>query len=196
MSQASPRRLQLLIMRKALALSVAIVFCLSGCKKLSTPAAPRDAVERKLQEFAGSGATDCGRLKSQGTKEMKAASDCAMQAAQSKRPFYVGYDMPGLTVATAGNAEGKLFAVQVQGTPSTDPNSNVGLTTGPCPTQLRVAPSGRVTCFPPGASMPQGMPGANPHSGVGGTGSKSSGGWLDVPALPAPKTASKPAPRQ
>jgi hypothetical protein len=195
-SEALQGRLQLPIMHKALALSLAIVICLSGCKKLSAPSAPRDAVERKLQELAGSGATDCGRLKTQDTKEMKAASDCAMQAAQSKQPFYVGYDMPGLTVATAGNTEGKLFAVQVQGTPSADPNSNTGLTTGPCPAQLRVAPSGRVTCFPPGAAMPGGMSGGNPHAGVSGTGSGPSGGFMEVPSVANPKRSSKPAPRQ
>lgn len=180
-------------MHKCLVLVLVVGLCLSACKKLSGPSAPRDAVERKLQELAGSGATDCGRLKTQDTKEMKAASDCAMQAAQSKHAFYVGYEMPGLTVATAGNAEGKLFAVQVQGTPISDPNSNAGLTTGPCPAQLRVAPSGRVTCFPPGAAMPQGMPGPNPHSGVTGSGG-SSGGWLEMPSVAAPKQ-SKPAPK-
>ena len=186
------------IMPRLLALIMVAVVCSSGCKKLMTPSAPRDAVERKLQELAGPGATDCGRLKSQETKEMKAASDCAMEAAQSKHPFYVGYEMPGLTVATAGNSEGKLFAVQVQGTPSTDPNSNQGLTSGACPTELRVAPSGRVTCFPPGAAMPGGMPGGtNPHAGVGGSG-QPAGGWIEMPSVgsSATKSNSKPANKQ
>lgn len=178
-------------MHKSLVAVIAVGLCLTGCKKLSGPSAPRDSVERKLQELAGSGATDCGRLKTQDTKEMKAASDCAMHSAQSKHAFYVGYDMPGLTVAMAGNAAGKLFAVQMQGTPSADPNSNAGVTSGPCPAQLRIAPSGRVTCFPPGAAMPQGMPGANPHSGVAGAGG-GSGGWLEMPSVAAPKQ-SKPA---
>lgn len=184
-------------MRKALTLLLVIGFCFSGCKKLSGPSAPRDAIERKLREFAGPGATDCGRLKSQDAKELKAASDCAMQSAQGKRPFYVGYDMPGLTVGTAGNAEGKLFAVQVQGTGSSDAGSSAGLASGPCPAQLRIAPSGRITCFPPGASMPPGMQGgANPHSGTAGTGPGASGGWLQMPSVATQKQQSTSTPKQ
>ena len=182
-------------MHKSIGLILAVALCLSGCKRLSGQSSPRDSVERKLQELAGSGATDCGRLKTQDSKEMKAASDCAMQAARSKQPFYVGYDMPGLTVATAGNAQGKLFAVQAQATPSSDPNSTAGLATGPCPAELRVAPSGRVTCFPPGAAMPQGMPGANPHSGVAGTNGAPSGGWLEMPSVATQKQQGKAAPK-
>ena len=46
-----------------------------------------------------------------------------MQAAQNKKPFYVGYDMPGMTVAVAGDNGGKLYSVQVQerGMVSTEP---------------------------------------------------------------------------
>lgn len=90
-----------------------------------------------------------------------------MQANQSKHPFYVAYDMPGMAVGVAGNAEGKLFTVQSQGR-----GPSATLTSGDCPAQLRVASSGRVTCFAPGdmgsmgaghaaAAMPQGM--SNPH---------------------------------
>ncbi len=92
-----------------------------------------------------------------------------MDAAKAKHPFYVAYEMPGMTVGVAGNAEGNLFTVQAQG--STDVSS------GACPSQLRVAPSGRVTCFAPGdmgsmgagvhnsMSVPSGM--MNPHTGTG-----------------------------
>jgi len=97
--------------------------------------------------------------------QSKAASDCAMQASQSKHPFYVAYDMPGMTVGVAGNADGKLFTVQAQGE---GPSATV--TAGDCPSQLRVASSGRVTCFAPGdmgglsghTAIPPGMP--NPHA--------------------------------
>ena len=78
----------------------------------------------------------------------------------------VAYDMPGMTVGVAGNSEGKLFTVQAQGSPSPS------VTAGACPSQLRVASSGRVTCLAPGdmgamsgshpsGAVPSGT--ANPH---------------------------------
>ena len=172
-------------MRKAIFLLLIGCTLLCGCKKSAdssaaatasaSPAAsstPNDAVQQKLTEVAGSGATNCGRLQQQGTPEMTAASKCAMDAAQQKHPFYVGYDMPGMTVGVAGNSEGKLFTIQSQ-------TGGAGLTSSPCPAELRVAPSGRVTCYAPGtfpmgagmgshtgmSSMPPAM-GANPHKGA------------------------------
>ena len=147
--------------------------CLIACNKSSTPPAstqssakPPDAVEIKLQEYAGSSATDCGRLEVHAPEaQSKSASDCAMQSNQGKHPFYVTYDMPGMTVGVAGNAEGKLFTVQAQGSPSPS------VTSGACPSELRVASSGRVTCYAPGdmgslgaghTAIPPGMP--NPHA--------------------------------
>jgi len=130
-----------------------------------SPKSP-DSVEQKLQEYAGAAATDCGRLDVKAAPDRsKTAADCAMQARQSKHPFYVAYDMPGMAIGVAGNAEGELFTVQSQGT-----GASAALTSGDCPSQLRVASSGRVTCFAPGdmggmggghAAMPEGM--ANPH---------------------------------
>jgi len=173
------------IMHKTLFVTLLGVCVLSACKSAapgsgasSASASPasssstnvNDAVEKKLVEMAGSGATNCGRLSSQATSDMDAASKCATQAAQQKHAFYVGYDMPGMTVGVVGNAEGKLFSVQSQ-------TGGAGLTSEPCPAELRVAPSGRVTCYAPGTfpmgagsgshtnmSMPSAM-GANPHAG-------------------------------
>jgi len=134
----------------------------------SSPAAP-DAVQQKLQESAGAGATDCGRLDVHATADQsKTAADCAMQANQNKRAFYVAYDMPGMAVGVAGNAAGKLFTVQSQGAGPT-----ASLTSGDCPSQLRIASSGRITCFAPGdmgsmgpghtaGTIPPGM--STPHS--------------------------------
>ena len=154
-----------------LALSVA---ALSACNKSAAPAAsstptvskPHDGVQQKLAEYAGPSASDCGRLDVRANEaQSKSASDCAVQASQSKRPFYVAYDMPGMSVGVAGNADGKLFTVQSQGG---------SVTGGECPSQLRVAASGRVTCFAPGdmSSMSGShaagtvSPGAaNPHTG-------------------------------
>ena len=132
---------------------------LAACSKAAGPVASNasaasaspaskspDAVQQKLLEYSGASATNCGRLSIQAPADQsKTAADCAMQASQSKHPFYVAYDMPGMAVGVAGNAEGKLFTVQSQGTAA-----GAALTSGRCPSQLRVASSGRVTCFAPG----------------------------------------------
>lgn len=137
----------------------------------ATPAANRnDPVQQKLQELAGSSAKNCGILLSQATSEMDAAGQCALGAAKAKQPFYVEYQLPGMNVAVAGNSEGKLFSVQSQA-------GGAGLASVPCPSEIRVAPSGRVTCYAPGtfpmgagagshssAAMPP-MGTANPHAG-------------------------------
>jgi len=165
----------------ALALILALS-CLTACSKQETtavsssnapsqgaPSHSPDAVQQKLQEYSGAAATNCGRLDVMAkADQQKTAADCAMQASQSKHPFYVAYDMPGMAVGVAGNAEGKLFTVQSQGT-----GPSAAVSTGNCPSQLRVASSGRVTCFAPGdmGSMGPGhtagaiAPGmSNPHT--------------------------------
>jgi len=150
--------------------------CLAACNKSTNQAdssgAPSsgkstDSVQQKLQEYSGASAVNCGRLNVQASAEQsKTAADCAVQASQSKQPFYVAYDMPGMAIGIAGSAEGKLFTVQSQGS-----GSSAQLTSGNCPSQLRVASSGRVTCFAPGdmgsmggshAAVPPGI--ANPHA--------------------------------
>jgi hypothetical protein len=170
-------------MRKALIVLTVAALSLAACNKSDNkkPAvgekhAP-DAVQNKLAELAGNSGKDCGRLGSQDPGQLKVASDCAMSAAKDKQPFYVGYDMPGMTVGVAGDSQGKLFAIQ------SDAND---VKSGPCPSDIRIAPSGRVTCFAPGSmgmggmsphgsaqpGMPSGMPPsgtANPHGGMGTT---------------------------
>ena len=164
---------------------LAIAFCSTACGKpgaptsfatavASVPSSPssspittHDAVQQKLRDYSGTAATDCGRLDTHAVEaQSKAAADCALQSNQNKRPFYVAYDMPGMTIGVAGNADGKLFSVQSQGT-----GSSAALSTGNCPSQLRLAASGRVTCFAPGdmgamgaghTAIPPGMP--NPHA--------------------------------
>jgi len=155
---------------------VLVLSCLTACSKPTAPSSlatssastskPPDAVTHKLQDYAGLLATDCGRLEVHASAEQsKAASDCAMQASQNKHPFYVAYDMPGMAVGIAGNAEGKLFSVQSQGQ-----GTSAAVTAGDCPSQLRIAGSGRVTCFAPGdmgsmaghTAIPPDMP--NPHA--------------------------------
>ncbi len=118
-------------------------------------------VQPKLQELAGKNATNCGDVKSLAGDEVQKASDCAMQAAKAKKPFLVSYDMPGLSVGVAGNADGKLFTVQSEeenGKPAT-PRSQ------PCPADLRIAQSGRVTCMPSGSMGVAPGSGSSPHGG-------------------------------
>lgn len=164
-------------MPKTLAVIIVALCSLTACNKSAAPtasnspsaAAPKsDAVEQKLLEYSGAGATDCGRLDARAAEpQLSTASSCAMQAAQAKRPFYVAYDMPGMSVGVAGNPDGKLFTVQSQsGGPA--PASSSAMTSGACPSQLRVATSGRVTCFAPGdmGSMGGGHSGTNAAPGM------------------------------
>jgi len=147
-----------------------VLWCatLFACKKSSTASteasklADADAVQQKLQELAGSGATDCGRIKSQEVAAVQPASDCAMKAAEAKHAFYVAYELPGLTTAVAGNSQGNLFSLQSQDG-STSPAK---LEATPCPAALRLAQSGRVTCYLPGG-MGGMSTGASPHGGMG-----------------------------
>ena len=165
-------------MKLPLILLVLSVAAVSACNKSAAPSAspesstpsvskPHDGVQQKLAEYAGSSASDCGRLDVRANEaQTKSASDCAMQASQGKKPFYVAYDMPGMVVGVAGNADGKLYSVQSQGEAA-----SAAVTAGDCPSQLRVAGSGRVTCYAPGdmgmvggghTAIPPGMP--NPHA--------------------------------
>jgi len=156
---------------------LALLTALTACNKSAAPTSsspatgssskPPDAVQLKLQEFAGSSATNCGRLDVHAAEaQSKGAADCAMQASQGKKAFFVAYDMPGMAVGVAGNADGKLLTAQSQGE---GPSASV--TSAACPSELRVAGSGRVTCFAPGdmgsmgaghTAIPPGMP--NPHA--------------------------------
>ena len=152
-----------------------------------TTAPVNDAVQQKLQELAGSGAADCGRHEVQAQMpELSTASDCALQAAKAKKPFFVGYDMPGMTTAVAGNAQGKLFAVQLQGS-----GTGAQLASGACPAELRVASSGRVTCFTPGSMS---LSGSDPHAGMGvkpGGANPHGGTGIPEPMAPPPSNTRK-----
>ena len=159
-----------------------VLLCLCACNKATHPSTSANvipstaatsgssnAVQQKLKDFAGSVATDCGSLDGRATADqLQSASDCAMQASQGKHPFAVAYNMPGMSVGVAGNSDGKLYTAQSQGSDAS------AVTAGNCPSQLRVASSGRITCFAPGdmgsmsgshaaGSMPPGMP--NAHGG-------------------------------
>jgi hypothetical protein len=184
-------------MRRVLPLFLIAACVLTGCKSKPSAAsgnAPTtstdDPVQNKLQELAGSGAKNCGHLKAQAPADLDAAGKCAVDASKAKTPFYVEYELPGMNVAVAGNSQGKLFAVQSQ-------TGGAGLVSGDCPAELRVAPSGRVTCYAPG-TFPMGA-GAGSHSNLSmppATGPGNPHGGAD--ALPAghpkPRQDQKPQP--
>jgi hypothetical protein len=179
-------------MKKVLLLSLMAASALLGCNKSTSPktaSRPDDPVQQKLKELAGSNATDCGRLDVRAANDqLTNASTCATKSAEGKRPFYVAYDMPGMSTGVAGDAQGKLFALQLQGS-----GTGAKLESGPCPAQLRIAPSGRLTCFIPG-TMGLSATGADPHSGISTNPGMSPGGmgipqpFNTPPAKPAPKS--------
>ena len=179
-------------MRKALLLFVIAACLLTGCKSKSSAASGNtagaatsadDPVQTKLRELAGGGAKNCGLLAAQGTAEMDAAGKCAVDASKAKAPFYVEYQLPGMNVAIAGNSQGKLFAVQSQA-------GGVGLVSGDCPSELRVAPSGRVTCYAPG-TFPMGA-GAGSHSNLSMPPAMGTGGQALPAGHPNPHQNQKP----
>jgi hypothetical protein len=152
-------------MKKFLLLNAIAVLTLTACSNKQPTTSPKtpDAVQLKLQEYAGKSAANCGRLDVHAPEaQSKSAADCAMQASKAKHPFYIAYDMPGMVVGVAGDADGKLFTAR----------SEAGaVSSGDCPSELRLAASGRVTCFAPGdmgsmgaghTAIPPGMP--NPHA--------------------------------
>ena len=145
-------------------------------------------MQKRLKEIAGIGATDCGRLDVKSANEqLTGASTCATKAAEGKQPFYVAYDMPGMTTGVAGSADGKLFALELQGS-----GTGAKLESGPCPAALRIAPSGRLTCFIPGTTGLN-PTGADPHSGIATNpmGGNPQGGMIPQP-FNAPTAAAQP----
>jgi hypothetical protein len=157
---------------------------------VATPAAQQpaaatssDPVKQKVSDLAGSGAKDCGRLKTNDPAGLDSAASCVMDSSKGKKAFAVIYDMPGMSVAIAGNGEGKLFAVQaIQPEGGSSGAPQIGVT--PCPAELRVAQSGRVTCFPQGSmGVPPGA--ANPHAGSA-SGSSPHSGMMPPPGTPNP----------
>ncbi len=175
------------MLKAAFTTALAAVICLAACNKNPNPSSntatkSNDAVQQKLVSLAGNSAKDCGRLKTQDPGPYQTAGDCALQAAKAKQPFYVAYELPGLVVGVAGNAEGKLFSVQGQ----QGEGQNAGVTDSPCPAELRLAQSGRVTCFTAGSMGGMGMGEGNPHGGAmtmpPATGSSPHGGMGTPPA--------------
>jgi len=167
--------------------------------------AASDAVEAQVRKLAGKSAHDCGRVAAGGSVQQ--ASECAMQANSDGKPFFVLYDLPaeaGMTVALARSGDGKMYTVQYVGAGwqkdelkgEAQLSDDGRILTEPCPAEgaLRVASSGRVTCYPPqafGGASPHG--GGNPHGGMGmGQGAAPHGGITTKPGVPNPHGGEKP----
>jgi len=162
---------------------VIVALLLVNCDRNPAPPASSgaagDALQRKLQELAGNGAANCGRLKSQAQDQVESASNCAMNAAKNKQPFYVAYELPGLIVALAGDSSGKLYSVQQEQPASGTPGS-AEVVAKPCPAELRLAQSGRVTCMSAGSMGGNMMGGANPHGGLPAEGGANPHGGMNM----------------
>jgi len=98
--------------------------------------------------------------------------------------------MPGMSTGVAGSSEGKLFAVELQGS-----GTGAQLQSGACPAELRVAKSGRLTCFIPG-TMGLNPSASDPHSGMQVNGGASPSRGIPQPFNTPPNAANtKPAPK-
>ena len=109
----------------------------------------------------------------------------------ARRPF-PQVPGPGLTVGVSGDAAGKLYFVQVEQPQQAQLDARTVIQSGPCPSELRVAQSGRVTCFAAGTMGP-GAHGVMPMPPMGAE--NSHGGLGLPPSGPNPhagKTAAPP----
>ena len=174
------------------AIVVAVIAGSFACKKkepeppkpkteTSTPSAttnaaaqpsPNDDMTGQLRKIAGSDAKDCGTVPG-GSADVQPASDCAMQSNGANKPFYVRYELPlpgtKMAIATVRNADGKLYTVQYsadgykQAAAGATLSDDKKMMTMGCTDPLRIASSGRVTCFPPQQNA--GSISASPHGG-------------------------------
>lgn len=124
----------------------------------TTQSSPNDEVTAQLQKIAGSNAKDCGTVPGQ-RGDVQSASTCAMQSNQANTPFFVRYDLPvpgtKMAIATARAGDGKLYTLQYsdsgykEAVTGSTLSQDKKILTMPCTAELRLASSGRVTCFPP-----------------------------------------------
>lgn len=137
----------------ALALSVLFMYVDDPVLSSDTPAI--DLLEERMKELAP-GAINCGRV---GIRvDPHEASNCAISAFKSKKPFQVRYDLQGIDSSVAvgwvGTADGTVIAISFDG----DPMGRGGTSASrqranehacPQPVKLFLSPEGRLNCFPP-----------------------------------------------
>ena len=128
----------------------------------SSPSEPEpDVMQRQFSALAGPTAVDCGRVEIR--QDPSTASGCALNEFQSKKAFFVRYDLQGIdsrvSAGLAGNSAGHVFGIEYDSMgwskegvrwPSVRSKDHHLITT-PCPkpVKLRKTASGRLTCFPP-----------------------------------------------
>jgi hypothetical protein len=133
----------------------ALVPCLLGKPIGGLPGElPSDLLEQRMKELAPD-AVNCGRV---GIRiNPQKASNCAMDAFKSKKPFQVRYDLQGIDSSVAvgwvGSANGKVIAISFDGDPmggggTSASRQRVNEKACPQPVKLFISPQGRLNCFP------------------------------------------------
>ena len=119
-----------------------------------------DVMEWKSRSIAGRNALNCGVVPIRGNAD--AATDCALRAYASHKPFRVRYGLQTYdTVMAAGvvaSPDGRVYELIFSGGPPTGGTDvfrqRVAVNTCPVPASLRRTPKGRISCFDPGPHTP------------------------------------------
>lgn len=133
-------------------------------------------MQRELFALAGPMAVDCGRVKIR--HDPLSATECVLNAFQSKEAFFVRYDLQGVdsqvAVGLAGDRAGRTFGIAYDRMgwsdeglrrPALRKDRNLITTACPRPVRLRKTGGGRLTCFPPDPDAKTSVmsPNAEPH---------------------------------
>lgn len=119
-----------------------------------------DVMEWRSRLLAGWGAMNCGTVPIRGNADV--ATDCALRAFASHRPFRVRYGLQTHdTVMAAGvvaSPDGRVYELIFSGGPPTGITDvfrqRVAIDACPVPPSLRRTPKGRISCFDPGPHTP------------------------------------------
>jgi hypothetical protein len=119
-----------------------------------------DVMEWRSRSIAGWGAVNCGIVPIRGNAD--AATDCALRAFASHRPFRVRYGLQTYdTVMATGvvaSPDGRVYELIFSGGPPTGITDvfrqRVAVNTCPVPASLRSTPKGRISCFDPASPTP------------------------------------------
>jgi hypothetical protein len=133
-------------------------------------------MQLELFALAGPTAVDCGRV---GIRHNPfSATECVLNAFESKKAFLVRYDLQGIdsqvAVGLAGDLAGRAFGIAYDSQgwsdkglhPPSVGNGDQHLITTPCPKPVKLSKTanGQLTCFPTGADAhPNMSPNAEPY---------------------------------
>ena len=133
-------------------------------------------MQREFLALAGPMAVDCGRVTIR--HDTSSASECAINAFESKKAFVVRYDLPGIdsqvAVGLAGDSAGRTYGIAYDSMgwsdeglhrPALRKDRNLITTACPRPVRLRKTGGGGLTCFPPDPNAKPNimLPNADPH---------------------------------